>query len=63
MKPLAKTHIKRLEKMLAWLDKSEAILQQRIGNASQGSMRASDKLDAASLRAVLAHLKAQEGKA
>lgn len=59
MKALPKKHIARLEKMLAVLDENEAFYQRNFGDAHPRSFRVSEKLDAVSLRAVLAHLKAQ----
>lgn len=61
MKALPKKHIARLEEMLADLDLQEAHMQSKYGDAYPGSFRASKKLDAASLRAVLTYLKAQAG--
>ena len=55
---LAKKHIDRLVQMISWHDREEAEMQERYGDHCPGSMRASKKNNAASLRVVLAFVQA-----
>ena len=60
MKPLAKTHITRLQRMAQRLEDGEKLLQERLPAAYPGTPRAIDIKDAATLRHVLAWIEAQQ---
>lgn len=60
MKPLAKTHITRLQRMAQRLEDRERLLQSRFAAAFPGTPRAVDIKDAATLRHVLAWIEAQQ---
>lgn len=60
MKPLAKTHIMRLQRMAQRLEDGERLLQARFAAACPGTPRATNIKDAATLRHVLAWIEAQQ---
>ena len=60
MKPLAKTHITRLQRMAQRLEDRERFLQERWPAVHPGTPRAINIKDAATLRHVLAWIEAQQ---
>ena len=60
MKPLAKTHITRLQRMAQRLEDGERVLQERLPAAYPGTPRATNIKDADKLRHVLAWIEAQQ---
>ena len=57
MKPIAKSHIVRLKRMVKRMDEHEEWMRQRVGNhIYPGSERSVDLKDAATLRKVIDYL-------